>query len=192
MRWNDKAGWVRSRKQTHAPLITQERWDAVEAFFAARQRAPLARTPIAGRHYILAGLGRCGACRREGPTDRGNHPPTVYLREAAILPDVDWVAALRRRSHRRHRGVEISAARKASGSPRNGGTGAFVVFGNAIVGVAIERLSPDGRLGGSGRGSDAVAFCSLPHSCGSRVEAALMPGALRRRRRCQCTGSSLR
>jgi site-specific DNA recombinase len=64
MRWNDKASWVRSREQTYEPLITQEQWDTVEAIFVGRQRAPLARTPLAGRRYGLAGLVRRGACGR--------------------------------------------------------------------------------------------------------------------------------
>lgn len=130
MRWNEKASWIRSREQTHEPLISQQQWDAVEAIFAGRQRAPLARIPLEGRHYVLAGLVRCGDCgrrmegswnhdkahyrcqlRREDPIDRGDHPGTIYLKEAVILPHVDaWVAELFDDDHLDHTAELLAAA----------------------------------------------------------------------------------
>ncbi len=105
--------WVHSRAQTHEPLITDELWDAAQAAFAEKRR-PTHRTPLEGRYYVLGGLVRCGACgrrmegawshgkpyyrcqvHRDDPIDRGDHPPTIYLKEGAILPKVDeWLAEL--------------------------------------------------------------------------------------------------
>jgi DNA invertase Pin-like site-specific DNA recombinase len=113
MRWNDEHDWVRSKEQTHEPLVSDELWDAAQAAFTQKRRAAH-RTPIAGRHYVLAGLVRCGACgrrmegswnnakpyyrcqiHRDDPVDRAGHPPTIYMKEEAILPQVDeWLAEL--------------------------------------------------------------------------------------------------
>ncbi len=66
------------------------------------------------RQYVLAGIIRCGTCRRrmEGvwnhgrpyyrcqlhradPTDRTQHPNTIYVREDALLAGLDgWLAEL--------------------------------------------------------------------------------------------------
>jgi site-specific DNA recombinase len=113
MRWNNEHDWVRSKDQAHEPLVSQELWDTAQAAFTKKRRATH-RTPIEGRHYVLAGLVRCGACgrrmegswnngkpyyrcqiHRDDPVDRADHPPTIYLKEEAILPQVDeWLAEL--------------------------------------------------------------------------------------------------
>jgi site-specific DNA recombinase len=113
MGWNDAHDWVRSKEQTHEPLISDDLCDAAQAAFTEKRRTTQ-RTPIEGRHYVLAGLVRCGACgrrmegsrnngkpddrgqiHRDDPVDRAGHPPTMYLKEEAILPQVDeWLAEL--------------------------------------------------------------------------------------------------
>ncbi len=113
MRWNNENDWVHSKEQTHEPLITDELWDRAQAAFNEKRCATY-RTPLEGRHYTLAGLVRCGKCgrrmegawnhdkpyyrcqvHRDDPIDRDGHPPTIYLKEEAILPKVDeWLAEL--------------------------------------------------------------------------------------------------
>ncbi len=130
MRWNDQSTWVRSKEQTHEPLITQQQWDAAEAIFTGQRRSPATRPHVDGRKYVLVGLVRCGACgrrmegswnngrahyrcqvRRDDPVDRGEHPRTVYLKEETILPHVDaWVTELFDDDHLDHTAQLLAAA----------------------------------------------------------------------------------
>lgn len=113
MRRNDPDAWIWSREASHQALITREQWAAVQVRLEANRRKAT-RQPKSGRRYLLAGRIRCGACgrrmegswnhdrpyyrcqiHREDPTDRGEHPSTVYVREDSLLPGLDgWLAEL--------------------------------------------------------------------------------------------------
>ena len=113
LRWNSDNDWIWSPTPAHQPLIDMATFQAAQHHPARGQqtRAPR-RTP---RPYVLRGRLRCGICQRrmEGtwnhntshyrcryPADYAlantiQHPRTVYLREAAILPSLDrWLARL--------------------------------------------------------------------------------------------------
>jgi len=99
-RWNLPEGWVISARPAHPPIVT-------EADFIAAQDLTARRGPDspAGRCYLLAGLLRCGTCRRllescwsnGKPAYRCRHghttaarpdaarPPNAYIREDQIL-----------------------------------------------------------------------------------------------------------
>jgi site-specific DNA recombinase len=113
MRWNDRDAWVWSNQPTHEALITRDRWEAVQTR-RGRNQQTVNRTPKAGRRYMLAGIIRCGTCgrrmegawnhdrayyrcqvHRDDPIERGAHPRTIYVKEAALLPGLDdWLGGL--------------------------------------------------------------------------------------------------
>ncbi|MGH9154874.1 MAG: zinc ribbon domain-containing protein [Acidimicrobiales bacterium] len=79
-----------------------------------RTRSTTRRAPAAGRHYLLAGMMRCGLCgrRMQGQWNHGRpyyrckfaddygidpnqHPKSVYVKEDAVVPGLDgWLAGL--------------------------------------------------------------------------------------------------
>jgi hypothetical protein len=115
MRWNNHADWVWSERPVHEALalVPMETFEAVQTMFG-RTRQSARRTPAEGRHYLLAGIMRCGLCgrRMQGqwnhgrpyyrckfPDDYGidahDHPKSVYVKEEAVLPGLDgWLAGL--------------------------------------------------------------------------------------------------
>src|SRR5579863_7919613 len=112
MRWNPHSAWTRSREGAHPALVSDELFDATQdRLEAGRHRGNLrkARSP---RSYMLRGLVTCGVCGRRmaGTWNNGqayyrcnfgkeyatakalDHPPTVYLREADVVPALDsWL-----------------------------------------------------------------------------------------------------
>ena len=115
LRWNDEDAWVRSPGVAHEPLITAEVFEAARARRAANGRNTIRKPRRTPRPYLLRGLLRCGLCdrRMQGswnheqayyrcryPTEyalprRAQHPRTVYVREAQILPPLDdWIAGV--------------------------------------------------------------------------------------------------
>jgi hypothetical protein len=113
MRRNDRSEWVWSEEPRHEALVIREDWEAVQTRFRNNKRRYI-RTPVKGRHYLLAGRLSCGRCgrRMEGtwnhdrpyyrcqiprddPSNHPDHPATVYVREDRIVPHLDdWVAEL--------------------------------------------------------------------------------------------------
>lgn len=113
MRWNNHAAWVWSERPVHEALIPMETFEVVQTMFG-RTRQSARRTPAEGRHYVLAGILRCGLCgrRMQGqwnhgrpyyrcrfPDDYGidpqTHPKSVYVKEGAVVPGLDgWLAGL--------------------------------------------------------------------------------------------------
>jgi site-specific DNA recombinase len=113
MRSNERTAWVWSNQATHEALITRDQWDAVQERLKVNQQT-ITRVPKTGRHYMLAGIIRCGTCgrrmegawnhgrayyrcqvHRDDPADRGDHPSTIYVKEAALLPGLDgWLGEL--------------------------------------------------------------------------------------------------
>ena len=113
MRWNDSEAWITSAEPTHEPLVSRELFDAAQAMFDRNKRAAT-RTPRAGRHYVLAGRIRCGACGRrmqghwshdrayyrckfteDYPDGDSRHPRNIYVKEDSLLPGLDrWLASL--------------------------------------------------------------------------------------------------
>lgn len=112
----ERAGrWVRSPGLAHEPLISEELFEAARARRAANGRTTIRKPRRTPRPYLLRGLLRCGLCERrmQGswnheqayyrccyPTEyalprRAEHPRTVYIREAQIVPPLDdWIAGV--------------------------------------------------------------------------------------------------
>ncbi len=116
MRRNDPDGWVWSDQPAHQPLVSKETFDAIQAQIRSRGWRDKPHRPRATpRIYVLRRRLRCGLCTRRMeahwihqqpyyrctfPTEYAaakhlDHPRTVYLREADLLPHLDgWIAHL--------------------------------------------------------------------------------------------------
>jgi site-specific DNA recombinase len=114
MRWNRSDKWIRSEKQTHDRLISEEDFEKAQAVLASRGRGPATHRPHPTRRsYAYRGVLFCGYCERRmqgnwnnnqayyrcrfpaeyALANRVDHPKTVYLREAEIIEEVDdWIA----------------------------------------------------------------------------------------------------
>jgi site-specific DNA recombinase len=112
LRWNDQTAWVWSAEQAHEPLVSPELFQqAQEQRAIAGHRTAVVR-PKRKNTYILSGRIKCGMCgrRMQGNPNHGtphyrcrfpseyalaaeiDHPKTVYVREAAIVADLDRFA----------------------------------------------------------------------------------------------------
>lgn len=115
LRWNDEDAWVRSPGVVHEPLISEELFGGARARRAANGRTTIRKPRRTPRLYLLRGLLRCGICDRrmqgswnheqpyyrcryprEYALPRGTqHPATVYVREAQIVPPLDdWISGV--------------------------------------------------------------------------------------------------
>jgi hypothetical protein len=116
MRWNDRAAWVWSAKETHEQLVTAEDYARVQEHLGAGANRPATRQPRrTPRPYALRGILFCGACgrRMQGNWNHGKahyrcrfaseyaglrddaHQATIYVREDEIVPRLDdWLAQL--------------------------------------------------------------------------------------------------
>lgn len=122
MRWRDKDAWVRSERPTHEALVTEEFFEAA-ANRLSSGASPRTRVPKGTpNRYSLRGMLSCGICgrtmqgafresRRKDGTGRVlykcephkhralpaemQHPPSVYVREDAIIgPLNQWIEKL--------------------------------------------------------------------------------------------------
>lgn len=116
LKWNGREKWIWSDTVAHEPLVSVEDLEAVQALLAqrgtVRARLPRDERPVT-RTYVLRGRIWCGLCGRkmQGNANNGRahyrcrylneyakanhieHPPTIYLREDAIVPRLDaWLA----------------------------------------------------------------------------------------------------
>jgi site-specific DNA recombinase len=116
LRWNSDNDWIWSPTQVHQPLVDMATYQAAQHQPTHNQQIPRQRAPRrTPRPYVLRGRLHCGICQRrmEGTWNHNQphyrcrypseyalanstqHPRTVYLREAAILPALDrWLAQL--------------------------------------------------------------------------------------------------
>jgi len=115
MRWRPRTEWIEARQQTHPALVSQELADAVAERLAARSHGR-SHSRSSPHPYLLRGVLQCGLCdrRMQGSARSGGrilyrceygkdralpqgceHPPTVYVREDAIVGRLDsWLASL--------------------------------------------------------------------------------------------------
>jgi site-specific DNA recombinase len=115
MRWRPRTEWIEARQQTHPALVSRELIEAVAERLTARShgRSHSRNSP---HPYLLRGVLHCGLCdrRMQGSARSGGrilyrceygnaralpqgcaHPPTVYVREDAIVGRLDsWLASL--------------------------------------------------------------------------------------------------
>jgi DNA invertase Pin-like site-specific DNA recombinase len=135
LRWNDKSNWIWSTDETHEALVSTDDYVKVQAQMAAGRNRPAVRkarsTP---RPYLLRGLLVCGICGRRMsgqhnhdqayyrcryPTEYAlandiDHPRTVYLREADVVPELDrWLARVFDPEHLDETCAELAAASTA-------------------------------------------------------------------------------
>ena len=114
MRWNDRAEWIWSEQQTHDPVISVEEFETAQRRFGTGKRSGGGRHAAPGRCYVLRGMLHCGLCGRrmvgnwnherphyrcrftaDFPAPTSDHPPSLYVREDAILPALDrWLATV--------------------------------------------------------------------------------------------------
>ena len=115
MRWNEQGKWVVS-DIVHDPLVSDEDFDHVQRLLAPKGRRAVVRRPrTTGRVYPLRSRLHCGLCGRRMQGSWNNqqpyyrctlaseyatanhvqHPRSLYLREADVLPVLDdWLARL--------------------------------------------------------------------------------------------------
>ncbi|MFI6686775.1 recombinase family protein [Streptomyces sp. NPDC050485] len=113
--WNKPDQWIWSAQPVHEPLVSLEDFKATQTQRTSRhERRDHPRPPRTTTHpYVLRGRMRCSICRRkmQGSFNNGHphyrcrytseyarttaldHPPTIYVREDAVLPRLDsWIA----------------------------------------------------------------------------------------------------
>ncbi len=131
MRWNDDDKWIYSDQIVHPAIIDDDTFAQARQLLAAKNARQVERRPrTSPRPYPLRGLLFCGVCQRRmqgswnndqayyrctypsqyARTNHVQHPRTVYLREAEIMPELDgWL------------GRELDPARPPAGHPRRPG-----------------------------------------------------------------------
>ncbi|WP_078966924.1 recombinase family protein [Streptomyces sp. WM6378] len=113
--WNKPDQWIWSAQPVHEPLVSLDDFKAAQAQRSSRhQQRDHPRPPRTTTHpYVLRGRIHCSICRRtmQGSFNNGHphyrcrytaeyartraldHPPTIYVREDAVLPRLDsWIA----------------------------------------------------------------------------------------------------
>ena len=116
LKWNGQEKWIWSDTVAHEPLVSVEDFESVQALLVTRRanqtQLPRDERPVE-RTYMLRGRLWCGLCGRkmQGNPNNGKphyrcrysaeystanhieHPPTIYLREDAVVPRLDaWLA----------------------------------------------------------------------------------------------------
>lgn len=116
LRWNDHDQWAWSDQPVHEALVPKDSFDQAQKILAGRGRGPTQHAPRRSpRPYVLKGCLICGVCERRMQGNWNNdqayyrcrfpqeyalankveHPRTVYVREAEILPRLDdWVSTV--------------------------------------------------------------------------------------------------
>ncbi len=114
MRWNETGQWIYSDQIVHPPVIGTDTFAEAQALLAAKGSRQVEKRPrTSPRAYPLRGLLHCGICTRRmqgswnndqtyyrctfpsqyALANRVQHPRSIYLREADILPALDhWLA----------------------------------------------------------------------------------------------------
>jgi DNA invertase Pin-like site-specific DNA recombinase len=115
LRWNEQSEWVWSEQVTHEAIVSPECFEKVRVQMTAASRPHSSKRHHTARTYVLSGLVHCAICghRMQGNANHGenhyrcrfprdfapapgmDHPLTVYIREAAIVPRLDeWIGDL--------------------------------------------------------------------------------------------------
>jgi site-specific DNA recombinase len=134
-RWNPAAQWIWSAEPAHQALVSRQTFDAVQARLNDRASRTPRKARSHARSYLLRGRLQCGLCQRrlqgqwihgqayyrcrypaEYATAAGfDHPRSVNLREADLLPGIDaWLAQLTDPDHLQATCETIAAADNAS------------------------------------------------------------------------------
>ncbi len=113
VKWNAKDAWVFSNKIVNIPLVSKDAFDQVQRRLASRGPQSTGRIVRTTHPYALKGLVFCAQCGRRmqgnwvhgkaryrcrfpneyATANKIDHPLAVYLREDAILDDLDtWLA----------------------------------------------------------------------------------------------------
>ncbi|MFN2526942.1 MAG: recombinase zinc beta ribbon domain-containing protein [Actinomycetota bacterium] len=113
MRWNDPSEWIFSTEVAHEPLVSPEQFARAQEIARAGMRRPITKRRSSTRSYVLSGLMFCGVCGRRmhgacvhersyyrclfpreyALTKEIDHPLSVYVREEAVVPELDrWLA----------------------------------------------------------------------------------------------------
>lgn len=115
MVWTQPSAWVRSSAPAHPALVSPELFERASNRLLASPRDGRRKPRASERPYLLQRLLRCGTCHRRmqgnwnhdeayyrcrfpaeyALANRIEHPKTIYVREAEIIPRLDeWLALL--------------------------------------------------------------------------------------------------
>jgi site-specific DNA recombinase len=136
MMWNAQDAWIRSVDPTHEPLISRDLFEAAQERLVANRGVLAHRKPRAARRpYLLRRLIQCGLCQRrmQGNWNNGQpyyrcrypseyalanrveHPKTVYVRQAEVVPALDrWLATVIDPEHVEETCEALAAAQAAT------------------------------------------------------------------------------
>jgi len=134
-RWNPATQWIWSAEPAHQALVSRTTFQAVQARIHARSSGMPRKARSDTRIYLLRGRLQCGLCERrlQGQWVHGQayyrcrypaeyaaaagfeHPRSVNLREADLLPGIDaWLARLTDPDHLQATCETIAAASHTS------------------------------------------------------------------------------
>jgi site-specific DNA recombinase len=136
MVWNAPGAWVRSVDPIHEALISRELFEQAQRRLVANRGVFAHRKPRAARRpYLLRRLIQCGLCQRrmQGNWNNGQpyyrcrypseyalanrveHPKTVYVRQAEVVPALDrWLATVIDPEHVEETCEALAAAQAAT------------------------------------------------------------------------------
>ncbi|MFF3377611.1 recombinase family protein [Streptomyces sp. NPDC002680] len=131
MRWNTPTDWIISTQPAHPALVSEADFIAAQHTRANRETAPK-------RAYLLAGLLRCGVCRRRMESHWAHRPayrcrhghssatppiphrtPSAYVREDHVLPHLPALAIRLTNDHATTPPAHRTAERRKSEACRN-------------------------------------------------------------------------
>ena len=113
--WNDQADWIWSAEQAQEAVVDVETFSRAQQIAGAGGGRPAKKVNRRRNPYLLRGLILCSSCgrRMQGSWNHGqaqyrcklpseyalankvDHPPTIYLKESAVVPALDeWIASV--------------------------------------------------------------------------------------------------
>ena len=113
--WNDQANWIWSAEQAQEAVVDVETFTRAQQIAGAGAGRPAKKVSRRRNPYLLRGLILCSSCgrRMQGSwnhdqahyrcklpseyalANKVDHPPTIYVKESAVVPALDeWIASV--------------------------------------------------------------------------------------------------
>ena len=113
--WNDQADWIWSAEQAQEAVVDVETFTRAQQIAGAGADRPAKKVNRRRNPYLLRGLILCSSCgrRMQGSwnhdqahyrcklpseyalANKVEHPPTIYIKESAVVPALDeWIASV--------------------------------------------------------------------------------------------------